>query len=102
MRIIFSSKNVELTDGLKLFIERKLTTLQKFTSSGLSNVSIFLNVDRKRKGTAEDAVVEMVGNVKDKTVTVREHGTSFYQAFFGALTKMRRRLAKEKDRKAHR
>ncbi len=99
MQIIFSSKNIELTDGLKTFIERKLQKLKTISSSlGLSNIFINLDVERKHKGAYEDAVVELVGDVNKKTVVVREQGKTFYQAFFGALTKMKHVMLREKEK----
>src|SRR5258708_1309214 len=99
MNIIFSSKNVELTDGLKTFIERKTQKLKTISSSlGLSHLFVNLDVERKHKGVREDAVVELVGDVNKKTVVVREQGETFYQAFFGALTKMKQVMLKEKEK----
>ncbi|PWU24188.1 ribosome-associated translation inhibitor RaiA [Candidatus Cerribacteria bacterium 'Amazon FNV 2010 28 9'] len=99
MQLIFSSKNLELTDGFKTFVERKLSSLQKFTSLGLSKICINVNVDRNRKGVASDAEVELVGDINQKRIAVRESGETFYKAFFGATTKMKELLSKEKEKR---
>lgn len=102
MRIILSSKNVELTDGLKTFIERKTSKLKSLSSSlGLSHISIHVDVNHSHKGVDEDAVVELVGDVHRKKVVVRQQGKTFYAAFFVALAKMKQLLVREKE-KAHR
>lgn len=99
MQIIFSSKNVELTDGLKTFIERKTQKLKNLSSSlGLSHLFVNLDVNRSHKGVDEDAIVELVGDVNHKKVVIRKQGKSFYVAFFAALTSMRQILVREKEK----
>lgn len=98
MQIIYSSKNLELTDGFKTFVERKLTKLKKFTSLGLSHLFVNVDVDRKHKGGSEDAVVEIVGNLNQKQVAVRDQGSTFYKAFFGAVAKLQTTLSREKEK----
>lgn len=98
MQIIFSSKNMVLTEGLKIFVTRKLQKVQKFASAGLSKIFVNLDVNRKHKGVLEDAVVEIVSDVKHKKIAVKEQGKTFYQAFFSALEKMTRLVKKTKDK----
>jgi len=98
MQVIMSSKTVELTDGFTTFVMRKLQKLQKYTSTGLSHIHITVDGDRKRRGITEDTVVEMVGDVKERRIAVKEKGKTFYQAFFGALEKMNKQLSKHKEK----
>ncbi len=102
MQIIFSSKNVELTEGLKTFIERKLTKLKKYASVGLSNVFVNLDVDKSRKGGGEDAVVELVSDMRQKKVAIKEKDETFFKAFFSAVKKLERMIASEKDQRVER
>lgn len=102
MQIIFSSKNLQLTDGLKTFIERKLEKLKKYTSLGLSKVNVNLDVDKSRKGGGEDAVVELVSDMRQMKVAVVERDETFFKAFFSALRKLERLISKEKDQRVER
>lgn len=102
MQIIFSSKNLQLTDGLKNFIERKLEKLKKYTSLGLSKVNVNLDVDKSRKGGGEDAVVELVSDMRQMKVAVVERDETFFKAFFSALRKLERLISKEKDQRVER
>lgn len=102
MQIIFSTKNMELTEGLKTFIQRKLSRLKKYTSLGLSNVFVNLDVNRSRKGGKDDAVVELVSDMRQKKVAIIEHDETFFKAFFSALRKMERVISKEKEQRVER
>lgn len=102
MQIIFSSKNMELTDGLKTFIVRKLEKLKKYTSLGLSKIFVNVDVDRTRKGGSEDAVVELVSDMRQKKVAVVERDETFFKAFFSATRKLERVISKEKDQRVER
>ena len=95
MLITLSSKNLQLTDGLKTFLIARLSKLQKFTSK-LSHIHILLDVDRKHKGTAVDSTVELIGDIDGKTIAVRESSSTFYKAFFGAIDKMKVRMKRLK------
>lgn len=98
MQVTFSSKNLVLTNGLETFITSKLQKFSKFSSRGLSRIQVILNIDRRKKGIAEDAVVELISDIQGKSIVVRDQGDTFYKAFFGAVTKMKSRLAKEKGK----
>src|SRR5882724_2907698 len=99
MQIIFSSKNTELTDGLKTLIERKLAKFKKFASLGISNIFVNLDVDRKHHGGHEDATVELISDMKQKKVAVVEKDKTFFKAFFAATKKLESILSKEKDKR---
>lgn len=94
MQISLSGKNLELTAGLQTFITSKLLKFSKFSSRGLSRIQVILNIDRRKKGDTQDAVVELIGELQGKSITVRDQADTFYKAFFGAITKMKSRLAK--------
>ncbi len=98
MQVTLCSKNILLTDGLKDFIMTRTVKLSKYASSTLQGIQVLLDIDKKKKGSAQDAVVEMIGTVKGKRLTVRESSSTFYKAFFGAMEKMKRLLLKEKKR----
>ncbi len=98
MQVSFTSKNILLTDGLKNFITSRVGKLSKYSSKQLSRVQIILDVDRRKKGKSEDAMVEIVGDIQGKHIIVRENGDSFYKAFFGAVKKMKTRLVKSRKK----
>ena len=98
MQVTFVSKNILLTEGLKTFISSRLDRLQKYSSQNLSRIQIVLDVDRHRKGKNDDAVIEMVGEMKGRRIAVREHDETFYKAFFGAFSKMKTRILKERKK----
>lgn len=99
MEISYVSKNVLLTDGLKAFISSKLEKLSKYSSEQLSKLQIILDIDTHKTGGGEDAVVELVGKVGGKHIIVRDGGDTFYKAFFGAFSKMKTRILKERRKK---
>ena len=92
MQISFSSKNLDLTDGLQTFITAKLQKFSKFSS----RIQVILHIDRRKKGDAQDAVVELIGDLQGQPITVRDQGDTFYKAFFGAIEKMKSRVARKK------
>ncbi len=101
MQVSLTSKNIPLTSGLKTFITSKLEKLSKYSSNYLTNLTVILDVDSKRKGAKTDAIVEIVGNVKGRQIAVKEMGADFYSTFFGALGKMKTRLIKERRALVH-
>lgn len=96
MKIIFASRDLPFTEQIKEFITNRLSKLQKYSSS-LSNIQVILDVDRNKRGTTQDAIVELIGNLKGRRITVRESAETFYKAFFGATAKMKRLLVKKKS-----
>lgn len=98
MRVILSSKNIQLTAGLKIFIQRHLSKFQKFTHSGLSSLTILLDLNRHRKKKGDDAVVEIIGKIHEKPIVIRERGKTFYVAFFQAVTVLKEKLVRDQTR----
>lgn len=101
MQVSLTSKNIPLTSSLKAFITSKIEKLSKYSSNQLSQLSIVLDVDSKRKGATTDAVVEIIGNLKGKHIAVRDTGSNFYTTFFKAMDKMKTRLLKERRALVH-
>ncbi|HSW89266.1 MAG TPA: ribosome-associated translation inhibitor RaiA [Patescibacteria group bacterium] len=97
MQIILSSKNMQLTEGLKTFVNRKVAKFAKFFSPN-SSLQVLIDVDHKKHGAPDEAVVEMVSDLGKKHIAVRETGKTFYKAFFGAISKMKSSLSRESDR----
>lgn len=99
MFILFSSKTVELTDKLKMFLQKKLLRLKKFSSLGVSGVSVI--VDRvKRKGkTTSEASVEIIADIKGKKFAFSEVGENVYQAFYRVYGKLDGFIRKQAKRK---
>jgi ribosomal subunit interface protein len=79
-----------------------LAKLKKYTSLGLSNVNVNLDLDKSRKGSGEDAVVELVSDMRQKKVAVRETDKTFFKAFFTAVSKLERIVSKEKEQRSER
>ena len=101
MQVSLTSKNIPLTSSLKAFITSKIEKLSKYSSNHLSQLSVILDVDSRRKGSKTDAVVEIVGNLKGKHIAVRDTGSNFYATFFNAMEKMKTRLIKERRALVH-
>ena len=97
MEVSFTGKNIVLTDGLQTFITSKLAKFAKFSSLGISRIQVILNIDKRKKGDVQDSSVELIADLKGKPIIVRERAQDFYKAFFGAIAKMKSRLAKEKQ-----
>lgn len=95
MLITLSSKNLELTEGLKTFLTSRIIKLQRFTSK-ISHIHVLLDVNRRHKGTAIDSTVELIGDVGGRKIAVRESSNTFYKAFFGAVDKMKVRIKRVK------
>lgn len=100
MQIIFSSRDLPFTDQIKQLVTSRLLALGKFSSS-LSNIRVVLDVERNKRGVSQDAVVELIGDIKGKRLAVRETGATFYKAFFGALKKMKTRVRREVEKHRH-
>lgn len=98
MQITVATKNIPLTDGLRQFITSKIEKFSRYSSRGLSHIQVILDVDRKKGGAIEDAVVEFVGLLHGKHLAVRATGSSFYTAFYDAMAKMKTVLSKQKER----
>lgn len=96
MNISFVSKNILLTQGLRSFLTERLQKLQKFSSQKFDQLQVILDIQTHKKAGAASSHIELVGDINGKKVVVRESGKTFYQAFFGAVHKMKSRIAKKK------
>lgn len=100
MHVILSSKNIPLTEGLKTFITSRIDKLKKYSPQQLQQLEVVVDVDRKKHAKNEEAVVEIVGQIKGKPLAAKQSAPTFYKAFFGAVAKMRSEITKAKEKKA--
>ncbi len=97
MNISFVSKNILLTQGLESFVTKHIQKLQKISAQKLRQLQVILDVQTHKKAGTQSSVIELVGDMEGKKVVVRESGKTFYQAFFGAVKKMKSRLSRKKQ-----
>lgn len=102
MRIMFSSKTVELTDRAKAFLEEKIDKLKKFPSLGIDQLQVI--VDRVKRGgrNTSEAQVEVITQLKGARYAFKEVGDNLYQAFYRVFNRVEQKLGKEKAERGRR
>jgi ribosomal subunit interface protein len=95
MQISFSSKTVQLTDEVKLFVQRKLQRLNRFASLHIDQFQVV--VDRVKRGgkNTSEAQVEVVAEVQGKHFAFKEVGANLYQALYKTFNKVEKKLGRE-------
>lgn len=95
MQISYSSKTFTLTDSVKRFIQTKLERLSKFSSLGISRLSVV--VDRVKRGakTTSETQIEVVAEVRGRHFAFKEIGDNLYQAFYRVYDKVEKKLRRE-------
>lgn len=102
MDINLSSKTVKVTEDLASFFVAKMKRLEKYSRLGIAKVGVVVDRVKRGKSTTSDATVEVLADVRGKTVAAKDVGNNVYQAFFRAYEKLEKMLRREKRMKRDR
>ena len=93
MNIKLVGKNIEVTDAIKEYIEKRLERLDKFSSDN-TDITVTCSVER------EEQIVEMQVNQNGEFFRVEEKNNDLYASIDLATDRIERQLRKEKEKKA--
>jgi putative sigma-54 modulation protein len=98
MRIIIEAKNLELTQGLRDFIEKKFSSLEKIT---IPNAEVFVEIEKEtmhhHKGKIFSAKAQV--QVPGKMLLAKSEQDDMYKAIVGAKDELKVEIEKRKLKK---
>ena len=92
MRIDIQSNHIELKEDFVEQIKAKVGKLEHFYEN-IVDAIVYL---REENGTVKEIEIKLI--VKDTTLFVKEHGSTFQEAFDLSLEAMKRQIKKYKDK----
>jgi len=98
MELLVKGKNLEVSDAIRLYAERKLSKLDKVVSK-LARVEVELAVE-KNPSIADNQVAEATVRLKGHTLRAREATRDMKASIDELAEKLLRQVKDERDRKA--
>lgn len=95
MNIKVTGKNIEITDSIREYVEKRLERLEKFESKN-TDVNVTCSVER------EEQIVEMQVNFDGEFIRIEERNPDLYASIDLALDKVERQIRKEKEKRSDR
>ena len=95
MNIKITGKNIEVTDAMKDYIEKRLERLEKFEGKN-TEVNVVCSVEK------DDQIVEIQINHNGEFLRVEERNSDLYASVDLALDRAERQLRKEKEKRIER
>ena len=92
MNIKVTGKNIEITDAIREYIEKRCERLEKFEGKN-TDVNVVCSIER------EDQIVEIQINHDGEFLRVEEKNADLYASIDLAMDKAERQLRKEKEKK---
>ncbi len=92
MNIKVTGKNIEITDSIREYIEKRCERLEKFEAKN-TEINVVCSVER------EEQIVEIQINQNGEFLRVEERNTDLYASIDLAMDRAERQLRKEKERK---
>ncbi len=92
MNIKIMGRNIEVTDAMKDYIEKKLERLEKFEGKN-TDVTVTCGVER------EDQIVEIQVNKDGDFIRIEEKNPDLYASIDLAIDKVERQMRKGKERR---
>lgn len=110
MKIIIKTKNLELTEGLQSFIEKKIGSAKKFINilkadtpeKGKTLAEIFVEVEKETKhhNKGEIFLVKTQVILPGKSLRVQSRSDDLYKAIIGAKDELKLEIEKYKFKNA--
>jgi putative sigma-54 modulation protein len=93
MNIKITGKNIEITDAIREYIEKKLERLEKFEGR---NTDVFVTCSTER----EEQIAEMQINYDGDFLKIEEANQDLYASIDLAIDKAERQMRREKEKKS--
>lgn len=93
MNLKVMGKNIEITEAIKEYIEKRVERLEKFEGDN-TEVTVVCSVER------EEQVVEIQINQNGEFIRIEEKNDDLYASVDLAIDKAERQMRKEKEKKA--
>ena len=97
MELKITGKNIEIAESLRVFIERKISKLEKLAKKEL-RVTVTLSEQTSKK-TKKSSSVEVVLDTQGKVLSAKDDKENFYVAVDSVTEKLRRQLKKFKNKR---
>lgn len=92
MNIKVTGRNIEVTDAIREYIEKRLEKLEKFEGNN-TDINVVCSVER------EDQIVEMQVNNNGEFIRIEEKNDDLYASIDLAVDKVERQMRKEKEKR---
>lgn len=92
MNIKVVGKNIEVTDSIREYVEKKLERLEKFEGKN-TEITVVCSVER------EEQIVEIQINQNGEFIRIEERNADLYASADLAIDKAERQLRKEKEKR---
>ena len=92
MNIKITGRNIDITDAIREYIEKRLEKLEKFEGKN-TDINVVCSVER------EDQIVEIQINIDGDFLRVEERNNDLYASVDLALDRVERQLRKEKEKR---
>ncbi len=92
MNIKITGRNIEVTDAIKDYVEKRLERLEKFEGNN-TDVNVVCSVER------EEQIVEMQINYNGDFIRIEERNPDLYASIDLAIDKVERQMRKGKEKK---
>ena len=97
MELKITGKNIEIAESLRVFIERKISKLEKLAKKEL-RVTVTRSEQTSKKSTKSSSV-EVVLDTQGKVLSAKDDKENFYVAVDSVAEKLRRQLKKFKNKR---
>ncbi len=95
MNIKMVGRNIEITDAIREYIEKRVERLEKFEGKN-TEITVVCTVER------EDQIVEIQINQNGEFIRIEEKNDDLYASIDLAIDKVERQLRKEKEKRVDR
>lgn len=92
MNIKITGKNIEITEAIKDYLEKRLEKLEKFSGKN-TDINVYCSVER------EEQIVEIQINHDGEFLRVEERNADLYASVDLAIDRAERQLRKEKEKR---
>ena len=92
MRFIITGRNIDVTDAIKDYVEKRLERLEKFEGNN-TDVNVVCSVER------EDQIVEMQVSHDGDFIRIEEKNPDLYASIDLAIDKVERQMRKGKEKR---
>ena len=92
MNIKVTGRNIEITDSIREYVEKRVERLEKFEGKN-TEINVVCSVER------EDQLVEMQVKYDGEFIRIEERNSDLYASIDLALDKVERQMRKEKEKR---
>ena len=100
MKLLVHGKNIEITESIRDYVDRRLENAVKHFQGLTSKIDVHLSVARNQR-ISEKHAAEVTVSANGKTIRAQERSTSLYASIDLVADKIARQLRKYKEKHLH-